>query len=338
MKRRILPLVFLLAIVLFAVVYVFFLKTKEQRILEIKIVTNATLCSSGNSDLCPEGVSLLRIYEGSDVVYYPTLRVKRLDITNTEADIMLSRNITTEMDKDDVLEIIRNAVNDQMPSLACKPTIEGHLDFSKDTLNVRHFFLVSQGDSRIDEKLYFDRIDKISTYLERLIEKGDFFSKNQKPDAVNVIILKGEASAARKEVLGTKAESRPQELEKEVSNENSSSGSGARETIDTSEADEVKPSVDQLSVDHDGGRNIISWVSNYDDAEYEVSISCDEDCYGDGTDYSYTTRVSNRNSVEVDLSSKWDGIKQRKFQVRVVMTRAGKTSSKTKSGVKLFCK
>jgi hypothetical protein len=337
-KKRIIILLVVLVIVALPLIYFFVLKSKPQKLLEIKIVSNFALCSSNNADMCPEAISLLRIYEGEDVVYYPSLRVKRLDISNAEAEIMLSRNIVADMDRTDVQTTIRNAVNDEMPSLACKPTIDGAIDFSKDTLNIRHFFLVPQGDRRLDEKLYFDRIDKISTHIERLIERDELFSKNQKPDAINVIILREATARTGKEEPAGTAVSMPLEKESDVSNEYPVTKTNDLESNEQVIIDDVPPTVDAISVDHDGGRNIISWESNYDDAEYEVSIACDEDCYDDGTDYSYTTQVSGMNSIQVDLSSKWDNIKQRKFLVRVSMTRAGKTSVKVKKGVKLFCK
>jgi hypothetical protein len=334
-KRRFLIILILLLAIAVSLFLLFFTSEKDRKLLEIKIVTNHSLCASGNTDLSPECISLLRIYEGKDIVYYPTLRVKRLDLKNEEAEIMLSRNIVSEMERNEVQEIIQNAVNDQMPSLACKAAVEGSYDFYKDTLNIRHFFLVPQGDRRIDERVYFDRIDKISMHIERMVDEGLLFSQNQKPDAVNVIVLKG--SDESDEIVVPKT-TQVNEKNEPAIKENTGNSSTTEDVSNTVESAEQSLQLDEITVEHNGGRNIVSWSSNYEDAEYVVTITCADGCYEDGTDYSFTTKTSNKTSVEVDLSSKWDNIKQRKFQVRVDMTREGKKTHEVKSNVKLFCK
>lgn len=342
-KRRNLLLVIILLLLSIPLTYLF-LRDNPPRILEIKLITNQPLCNVENTDLCPEAVSVMKIYEGSDFTYYPLLRVKRLDLSNMEADVVLTKSITVDLDRNDVQDIIRASASTQMPPLACKAAVESSFDLYRDTLNIRHFFLVPTGDDRLDGFVYFDRIEKISTYMEQLAARGQLFAKSHKPDAVNIIILKGKGSEPISKESSVIPSSKPMDTEREestVENDRVVSVPAGNETIDNIGYDDSPPPVlTDLSVSHNHGANTISWASSdeYPADTYDVTITCESGCYDDGSDYSLPTRYGvTGNSITIDLSSSWDKIKQRKFKVEVVMHRGDKKDVRYKSGVKLFC-
>ncbi|MFM7730427.1 MAG: hypothetical protein ACKO6L_05275, partial [Flavobacteriales bacterium] len=189
-SKLLLILVFIILVILLLLYFLVF-KTEKPKILDLKIVTYAPLCEDSNASMSGDVSPFFRIYEGDGCVYYPEIKIKRNDYDGRTEGFAFTSEINLKTKESDAEKVYKGAADEKMPILACNAHGADSLSIAKDTTKVRHFFLVKKNDSRVDGKLYFDDSQKLAVHIDKLGAKGDLFTEEQKPDAVNIIILNG---------------------------------------------------------------------------------------------------------------------------------------------------
>ena len=341
-RKSILVIVLLLTIILILLaLYFFVFKSEKPRMLELRIVTYSSLCNGSDNSMNSSVLPFFRVFDGEDCIYYPEIRIKRNDHNGQNDGFSFASKVDENKKKNEVEKIFKNASKELMPAIACQENGSDSINISIDTTKVRHFFLVPEKDKRVDGKLYFGDAQKLAAYMEELASEGDLFSDQQKPDAVNIIILDGSATAANEDLVPNK---KPDGNEKSDHH-----GHDDYTDLNDNEAQQdVNPNpkpqppgnvaITDISVSHSGAINTIEWEAvNAEGASYSVSIECDSDCQEDDTDYHYNQSNITESSIQLNLQNSWNGVKGRTFMVRVTCNVGGRQVSKTVSYKKLFC-
>jgi len=191
MNKKLL-LILSIGLILIASIIIYFVSgSPESKIVEINFVSECAVCEDG--DKIPTKIAIFsEVYadDENDIQYISKISFKRLDLDRITDTLMFSKPIDKNSDPEEMMEMFkneRNVVSATTGMYIGEPKSENK-SLENEIRMVKHFFLVCQGSSKVDNQVYFDSQDLLKKHISEEIKSGKLNEEGFKPNSIVIVL------------------------------------------------------------------------------------------------------------------------------------------------------
>jgi len=189
-KKQLLPLTIFLVLIVSIITY-FLFDSSESKIVEINFVSNCTVCDQGEN--VPTRISMFAdVYTDDEngIEYISKLSFKRLDLDRPTDTVLFSKSVDNSSIPSEVLKMYqdeRNYISAPVGMHVNEPKTDNR-SVENEVKMVKHFYLVCQGSSKVDNRVYFDSQDLLKKHISEEIKTGRLNEDGFKPNSIVIVL------------------------------------------------------------------------------------------------------------------------------------------------------